>query len=297
MTGLRTKLVRTSIAATLSSALLLSGCGGGDDGKDAGKKDSQETSSTTSSPSGGASASDGAGTDGGSSAGTGNGTGSLDKATFFKTIADAQKQAGSYKATGTTSVQGTSVTTISEARYDGDKLLAHAKTSPKSGQQYESVLAGGVIYLQGAGLPVPAGKWLKFDPKDKSNASSPLAPILALADPQKQLAVFGSPKALTLVGEENVEGVDTSHYRVTVDSAAFAKNAGLPADAGKLLPPELTIDLWLDGDDRPIKMRQEFEIQGAKSTTEQVYTDYGADVKIDVPADKDTVTPSQAGIA
>lgn len=292
MTGLRTKLVRTSIAATLSSALLLSGCGGGDDGKDAGKKDSPETSSASTSPSGGATTSEGATTDGGSKVGSG----SLDKDTFFKTIADAQKAAGSYKATGTTSVQGTSVTTNSEARYDGDKLLAHAKTSPQAGQQYESVLADGVIYLQGAGLPLPAGKWLKFDPKDKSNASSPLAPILALADPQKQLAVFGSPKGLTLVGEEKVEGVDTSHYRVTVDSAAFAKNAGLPDSAGKLLPPELTIDLWLDGDDRPIKMRQEFEIQGSKSTTEQVYTDYGADVTIDVPADKDTVTPSQAGL-
>lgn len=294
MTGLRTQLVRASIAATLSSALLLSGCGGGDDGKDAGKKDSQETSSATSSPSGSATATDGATTDGGSSAGTGSGA--LDKDTFFKTIADAQKQAGSYKASGTTTTQGASVTTSSEARYDGDELLAHSETSPKGGQQFESVLAGGVIYLQGAGLPVPAGKWLKFDPKDKSNASSPLAPLLALADPQKQLAVFGSPKDLTLVGDENVEGVDTSHYRVTVDSAAFAKNAGLPAEAGKLLPPELTIDLWLDADARPIKMRQEFEIQGSKSTTEQVYSGYGADVTIDVPADKDTVTPSQAGL-
>lgn len=296
MTGLRTKLVRTSIAATLSSALLLSGCGGGDDGKDADSKDSKETTSASSSPSDGATASDGASTGTSTDAGSGTGSGSLDKDTFFATIAAAQKEAGSYKATGTTSTQGASVTTNSEARYDGDKLLAHSRTSPQGTEQYESVLADGVIYLQGAGLPVPAGKWLKFDPKDKSNASSPLAPILALADPQKQLAVFGSPKDLTLVGDENVEGVDTSHYRVTVESAAFAKNAGLPAEATKLLPPELTIDLWLDSDNRPIKMRQEFEIQGSKSTTEQVYSDYGTDVTIDVPADKDTVTPRQAGI-
>lgn len=294
MTGLRTKLVRTSIAATLSSALLLSGCGGGDDGKDAsGDKTSASSSESPSTTPGGDASSEG--TDTGSSTGGGTGTGALDKSTFFATIADAQKQAGSYKATGTTTTQGASVTTSSEARYDGDQLLAHAKTSPKGSQQFESVLAGGVIYLRGAGLPVPAGKWLKFDPKDKSNASSPLAPLLALADPQKQLAVFGDPKDLTLVGDENVEGVDTSHYRVTVDAVKFAKNAGLPADAGKLLPPELTIDLWLDADNRPIKMSQEFEIQGSKSTTEQVYSDYGADVKIDVPADKDTVTPSQAG--
>ena len=291
MTGHRSRIARTTLAATLSASLLLAGCGGDD--REAGDG---ATGAASSSPSTASSAPADPTTSASTGGADGGATGRLDKATFFATIAAAQKKAGSFRATGQVSLAGITTTTVAEARYDGDEVLARSRTSPKSGQQIESVLAHGVVYLRGSGLPLPTGKWLKIDPDDEANANSPLAPIIRLADPQQQLTVFGTPKDLTLVGSERVEGVDTSHYRVTIDATAFARNAGLPGDAAGMLPPDLTIDLWLDDADRPVRMRQEVEIDGRKSLTEQVYSGYGDDVTITVPADADTVTPSETGL-
>jgi hypothetical protein len=280
------KLARTSVAAVLASTLLLAGCNSGDKTKDADKAPTSQStqSQSTGTPSAGGTPS----TDGGSGV-----AGGLTKDTFYSSILAAQKKAGSFKVKASVDAGGMNLTMNSEMAYAGDGVRAHVATAPGSSQQVEAVLAGGIAYLKVAGLPIPAGKWLKIDPKDPKIASTPFASLATLADPENALRVIGDPEQVTLVGAETVAGQQTDHYRVTVASKKYAENLKLPAEAAGMLPETLTFDMWVDGENRPVKMHQELTVQGQKTSTDQLYSDYGAPVKVAVPAASDTVTPSQ----
>lgn len=284
------KPARASIAALLASTLLLAGCGDGD-------KDSDTTPSGDSSSDTGSSPSADGSTDPGTDAGQGSGSGELDKDSFYETVTKAQQDAGSYRSTSTTSSAGVDVVLDGEASYVDGELVAHAKSQPGNPQQVESIVAAGILYLKSDGMGVPAGKWLKLDPEAPENAGGPFAGLAAAADPEAALRAVGSLEQLDLVGPEKVEGVDTDHYRAVMSTANYAKVLGLPADVAKVLPPKLPFDMWIDEDDRPVKFTLTFEIDGVTSSTEQTYFDYGADIDVEVPADADTVTPTDIGLA
>ncbi len=147
----------------------------------------------------------------------------------------------------------------------------------------------GVVYMKGAGLGAPEGKWLKIDTKDSSGANNPLSSLLSLADPENAIKLLDDPKEFKLIGAEDVDGVGANHYQITLDSATYAKNLNLP-EIASALPPELTFDMWVDAENRPVKMHQEIEVSGQSSTTDVLYTDYGTDVNIEAPPAADTVS-------
>lgn len=278
-----TTTARTSIAALLVSALLLAGCGGGD------KDDPKPAADSSSDAASGSPSTADPTTDGETS--------ELDKGSFYETIAKAQEEAGSFRSTTTTTTSGMTVVLEQEATYEGGKLLGHAKSTAQSPQQIESLVADGVIYLKVDGMGIPSGKWLKIDPEDPANAESPFAALAGLADPELALEAMGDLDALELVGPETVDGVETSHYRATMLTATYAEILGLPADTADVLPAKLPFNMWIDADNRPVKFELTLEVSGVESTTEQTYYDYGADIDVTVPADRDTVTPSELGLA
>lgn len=279
---------RATLAALLAASLLLAGCNGDDKGDDEPTKAGSETTSSASTD---ASASSSPSSSGTTSTGSG-----LDKADFYETITRAQQDAGSYRTSSTTTAGGTSSTLTGEATYQGGKLLAHVQSAASSPQQLESVIAAGILYIKGAGIGTPAGKWLKLDPNDPDNADSPLAGIAAAADPEATLRAVGQLEKLDLVGKQDVDGVEADHYKAVMNTARFADALGLPADAAKELPAQLPFDIWVDGEDRPVKMTMTFTIAGTTSTSEQKYFDYGTDVSITVPKDSETVTPASLGL-
>ncbi|KRB77116.1 hypothetical protein ASE01_10215 [Nocardioides sp. Root190] len=287
------RTARTSIAALLASTLLLAGCSDGDKGAD-----NDKAGDGTSSDAGSPSPSDAGTGDGSQDGDQGGGTsGSLDKDTFYETITKAQQDAGSYRSTATTSAGGVDAVMDGEASYVDGALVARAKSQPGNPQQVESVIADGILYLKSDGMGVPAGKWLKLDPEDPANAGGPFAGLAAAADPEAALRAVGSLKELELVGSEKVGDVDADHYRAVMSTANYAKELGIPAEVADILPPQLPFDMWVDSENRPVKFTLTFEIEGVSSSTEQTYFDYGADIDIEVPADRDTVTPTEAGLA
>lgn len=279
-----TTTARASIAGLLVSALLLAGCGDNDDAEPTGG------SSDTSSEAPSADASSG-------STDAGPGAPVLEKDTFYETIIRAQQDAGSYRSTTTTTSSGMKAVLELEATYEDGVLLGHAKSTAQSPQQVETVVADGVIYLKVDGLSIPAGKWLKIDPEDPANADSPFAGLVSLGDPELALQAMGDLAALDLVGPETVDGVEANHYRATMMTENYTELLMLPDDAADLLPPELPFDMWVDADNRPVKFTLAFEIAGQRTESEQTYYDYGADVDVTVPADRDTVTPADLGLA
>lgn len=279
---------RASLAALAAASVLLAGCNGGDDKGDDKPTDGGSSATTSDSPSAAGSPS--------SSSGTTSGGATLDKADFYETIIAAQREAGSYRSTSTTSSTGASMVLEGEATFEGGKLLGHAKSGPKSAQPMETVVAGGVLYLKSEGLGVPAGKWLKLDSNDPANADSPLAGLAAAADPEATLRAAGELEKLEKVGSEKVDGVDADHYEAVMTTKSFADALNLPAEVAKELPARLPFDVWVDGENRPVKMTTTFEIGGTTSTSEQRYFDYGADISVTVPKDSETVTPADLGL-
>lgn len=278
-----TTTARASIATLLVSVLLLAGCGGGDDEDPKPAADSS-SDAASGSPSAADPTTDGA-------------TSELDEDSFYETITRAQEEAGSFRSTTTTTNSGMTFVLEQEATYDDGQLLGHSKSTAQSPQQVESVVADGVVYLKVDGMGIPSGKWLKIDPEDPANADNPLAALAGLADPEVALEAVGDLESLKLVGPETVKGTETSHYRATVLTANYAEILGLPDDAADLLPAKLPMNMWVDADNRPVKFEMSFEVRGVESTTEQTYYDYGADIDVTVPADSDTVTPSELGLA
>ncbi|TNM42760.1 hypothetical protein FHP29_07055 [Nocardioides albidus] len=273
---------RLALAALLTPALLLAGCG--DDKTDASNDKPAGENAT-------ASATDGAS----DSAEAGSGElAELSKDDFYPTIIAAQQKAGSFRGTATSTSGGVAVTVETEVSYDGDQPSSHAKTTADSPQKMEMVVVDGVLYIQADGL-VPSGKWAKLDPKDPANAGNPLASLGQLADPAKALAVLGTPKELRLVGEETVDGVASNHYEVVLDSSSYAEKLGLGEDVAAAMPPEITSQMWVDAQNRPVKMSMEFETSGVKVASEQTYHDYGADVTVTEPDEADVVSAPALG--
>jgi hypothetical protein len=102
----------------------------------------------------------------------------------------------------------------------------------------------------------------------------------------------------TEVGQEQVRGVDTTHYHGTFDAGSAVQ--GLPADqkakveaALGTLPPSFPIDVWIDGDSRVRKIEFELSLpvpggsNGADSSTgvSMELFDYGADIDVEAPTD------------
>lgn len=278
------RLPRAALAAALASTLLLAGCGDNGD-----SKDKSDDNSTSQSPG----ADSDKGDEGGDSTDDGESDGELtelDGDTFFETVMTAQKDAGSFKGVTKTTSGPTTVTLDLESKYTDDGVLAKATTRPDAAQQLATIIVDGVMYLQADGMGIPEGKWLKFDPSDPANANNPMSQMMDMSDPERFLGALDNPKDFELVGEEDVDGVTTNHYKITMDSATYAKNLELPKEIVGLLPPELTYDMWVDAENRPVKIIQDYEIQGQKSHVEQTYSDYGTEVDIEAPADADTVT-------
>jgi hypothetical protein len=150
---------------------------------------------------------------------------------------------------------------------------------------------------------LPAGKtWIKGNSKDLSGAGTgQLGQMGSLAgtDPR---AVFGFLKAvsgsITAVGNETVRGVETSHYRATLDSAKLRQL--VPADARQSLGSidqaatqagvtELPFDVWIDAEQRIRKLSVDLDAkQPGSSTPVQAslvveFYDYGKPLDLQLP--------------
>ena len=90
-------------------------------------------------------------------------------------------------------------------------------------------------------------------------------------------------------GEEQVEGVTTTHYTATVNTdKAFAE---LEMDKGEGTPDEVIYDVWLDEDDLIRKMS--FTQNGAEAT--MTATDWGQPVTIEAPAESELAEAPDSG--
>lgn len=94
-----------------------------------------------------------------------------------------------------------------------------------------------------------------------------------------------SAQDVRFLGEEDVNGISTRHYRITVDAAAAMEASGAATGDADLegMPETITYDVWLDDDNLMRKMAMDME--GIEM--EMFANDWGEPVDIQVPAEDD----------
>lgn len=102
----------------------------------------------------------------------------------------------------------------------------------------DEILSGSVAYLSSDGFfgEVPPGiRWLSVDDADARGTSTASA---ASFTPAQGLAQLQAARAAKKIGEEDVDGVATTHYSVTIDPAK------VPAKGERTYR---SADVWIDG--------------------------------------------------
>jgi hypothetical protein len=167
--------------------------------------------------------------------------------------------------------------------------------------QMALVLLDGVLYMKMPAGMSPGGKpWIKIDSNDKSN---PMAQALGSltdqmrqnADPRRTLEQFQEAGTITSSAKEDLNGQETTHYKITVDVQKLAENqkdATLKSamqDAIKSGLKDFPVELWLDGDSLPARMSVQMptaDPTSGKAIPVKVqvdYTKWGDPVDIQAP--------------
>jgi hypothetical protein len=192
----------------------------------------------------------------------------------------------------------------------------------KSGDwKLEAIQDGDVVYVHFPPLAkeLPDGKtWVKGNADDLSKTdTSGLDQFGSLSgmDPRD---IFGFLKAVSgsieAVGSEEVRGVETSHYRATLDPAKLSELVpagqrealgGVDDAARQAGIDELPIDVWIDADNRIRKLSIDLDAKmpGSEESLKASFVvelyDYGTPLDLDLPpadqvADAATLKPKSS---
>ena len=202
---------------------------------------------------------------------------------FYPSVMAAMQEAGSFSFTTTSDSAGQAQEMTGEARF-GDGGIEMEATGTGA-QAMDMILVDKTMYMKSEALGT-GDKWLKID---LSDPNSLFGMIGKATDPEVMFKAMESPKKLELIGSEDVDGVETNHYRITMDPSSYLKAMDFPPAMAEMLPKELVTDMWVDADNLPRKFEQTVEVKAAaggpatKSNTQGTYSDFGTDVEIEVP--------------
>jgi LppX_LprAFG lipoprotein len=268
-----------SVIGVVAAMTAVSACNGGDQAKKSGDAESSASASASSSSAPSAAS---------ASPSTAS-IGHLDKAGLVQALTVGQIKAGSahmaMRMSGATSLKAQG-----DVAYHGKSpQMRMTMTMAQLGNgPMELRFVDGIFYLQ---IPhvTPAGKFIRVDPRDKTN---PLSKNFgSLSQQMNPLGSFAAMKAgvqkVRYVGHDTVDGTPTDHYVVTVDGAALTKAMKQPQVAA--LPKHLTYDMWVGP--HSLLRRMQFRIQGLAIRMD--LTRWGEPVHVQAPPTSQVVDPSR----
>ncbi|MER5836771.1 hypothetical protein ABT116_39740 [Streptomyces sp. NPDC002130] len=208
----------------------------------------------------------------------------------------AEEDTAKVKLKVRTSAQGTSQTADGQGAVDlddGDSVM----TLSVQGRQIEQRVIDQVLYQKMPKGQAPGGKpWIKIDLGKV--AAQQGAGDQSMSDPAQSAAYAKAitDKDVTKKGTATIDGVKTTHYRVSVDVAELPNGDTLRKQVGPTLP----MDVWLDDEGRMRRQQIDMTVKtqeatqrsssGASSAPEKVtvrtvmdFTDFGTEVEADEP--------------
>jgi hypothetical protein len=153
-------------------------------------------------------------------------------------------------------------------------------TASMNSEQVELLLVDKALYIKGEQVAPEGKEWLKIDLSDPSN---PISQVFEAANPSSFTAYLQGITKLEDRGAESVDGVETRHYTVTVDTATMLDSNPMfqGQDASTLgLPAELTSEVYVDSENRPVRIETDL---GDTGSFEVTFSDYGKDVSVEAP--------------
>lgn len=206
----------------------------------------------------------------------------LTKENFATKLAAAQAEAGSAHFEATIEVSGQTGDMSGDVDNLGDvENMAMDMAMDIGGQQLEIVLVDKALYIKGAAMSAEPGKpWIKVDISDPNN---PVSQLFQATNPSNFTAYLEGVTSFEDNGPESVNGVETRHYTVTVDTAKMLKAnpAFKGQDVSSLgLPAEVTSEVYVDSNNLPIKMSVGM---GSAGTFEASFSKYGEPADIEAP--------------
>lgn len=202
----------------------------------------------------------------------------LRKDEFAKALIDAREKAGSWSYVETTTVNGTIKSVIEgKVTWDGKKVALAFAPRGATGAAGEARLVDGVWYINEPRLS-------KTKPWAKLTGEKSKVLVEALdndADPRRQLAIFEDPAGFQVIGTENVGVAVAVHYRVTVAIEKVKEVTSNPV-VGNPGDKEV-FDVWVDNQDRVVKLTIPTEIGSIRSEQIRTFSDYGANTVIEAP--------------
>ena len=185
-------------------------------------------------------------------------------------------------ATGTT-ITGSGDETL---RGGHPETLDLSETIPGAGD-VRVVMVAGQTYLQLPPAINPSDKpWLLIS----SSSSDPRVQQLAASvesvnrsSDLDQYRAFAEVATVTVVGEEQVDGVSTTHYALTVDVTRLPNDTPGRQDFLSVGILRLPVELWVDSEGRPVKVSERLAVQGQEITSVVTLGTFDEPVTITAP--------------
>ncbi|TRO58766.1 MULTISPECIES: DUF1396 domain-containing protein [unclassified Streptomyces] len=214
----------------------------------------------------------------------------------------------SYRMRGTTPEEGR-VTAEAQMRMKPDVAMSMKMTAVDQGKDgtAEIRLVDKAMYIGGgaaAAKEMDGKSWIKFDLSTLGDdALGGAAPGAGTADknPAQESTFLTGSKDVRKVGPQKVDGVETTHYQGTVTLDEFRKSLKDESKATreqreksleqyeKMGVDALTMDMWIDGEDRTKQFRMQGDADKGKLDMTITFVDYNKPVTVEAPPAKDVM--------
>jgi hypothetical protein len=200
----------------------------------------------------------------------------------------------------TTEVQSGAATVTVESEglvdYEGDRSSVTTQL-PQGRGELEVVAEGTTLYLRGPNIGAELGittPWASVDLERVGDATgTDVDELRSSNETASGLALLSGAEEVEEVGEEDIDGTETTHYRATIDLRKAAEEAGAITDRARfeqfverLGDEDVDVDVWLDGEERVRRLRYEQAVpdqRGASATVTLELSDFGVDEQVEVP--------------
>jgi hypothetical protein len=156
--------------------------------------------------------------------------------------------------------------------------------------QIDEVQDGTTIYMKSPllGAALPQGKtWVKIDLEQVGKSKGFDFSQLMGQDPSQSFSQLEASGRVTKIGDETIDGAETTHYRGHIDTAK------LPPAFAHLAAKYGAYDVWVGKDDGYVRRLQTSYTVAKQSVSMTMnFSDFGKDVSVEVPPASETADGS-----
>lgn len=212
-------------------------------------------------------------------------TAAYDNADVVAEMTDAVESQDSVRLTLGTKQSPEDITV--DTSWAGDEPAFRALTGGDPAQQLDVRRVGSRVYLGGE-LVGHQWTFLEVDDPRLTDPESgfdagPVPTLLAIDVPGDLAALESAVSAVSDEGTEEVDGQETDHYTLTVDTQEWFDGLGESSMYRAMdLPESVTMDLYVDDDSLPVRLA--YEVPDEPEASAQIgFSEWGSPVEVAVP--------------